>query len=356
MKKIYIVCFMILAIVSGGIYLARNIKSSEPVIFKGNKENLLNLEFGPSVSPPLPSPAADPSLKRSPLSGVECAKADARPVAAMLSSDQEARPLSGISQAEMVFEMPVVEGGITRLMAVFVCGEPEELGSVRSARHDFIPLAKGLDAIYAHWGGSSFALDKLATGVMDNIDAMKNPYNAYYRKSGIAMPHNGFSTSDKLRASAEKLGYRLTGNFSGYPHLDSVKNDKAQKGELKIGYPGMFAIKYQYDPAANSYWRFRGNIPEIDANTGTQVEAKNVAVMRANSRQLEGQYNDVEIEGNGKAEIYRNGETIIGAWSKDKADAASKLFFRDDQGEEIKFVPGSVWVQIIEPDKEVVYK
>lgn len=347
----------ILTVLAAGIHFSMNIKSAEPLSFQGNKDNSFNIDLGAVSDTSLPMPTSPP-VKKSSISGVECDGAPRRALAVMLSSDQEARPLSGISQAEMVFEMPVVEGGITRLMGVFICGDISEIGSVRSARHDFIPLAKGLDAVYAHWGGSHFALDKLAAGIIDNVDALRNPYNAYYRKSGIYAPHNGFSTGDRLRNSAEKLGYRLNDQFEGYPHLDvdPAKNEKAVKGELKIGYPGIFEVKYQYDPLTNSYWRFRGNVPEIDANTGTQVGAKNVAVMRANSKWLEGQYNDVEVEGSGKAEIYRNGETIAGTWSKDKANAGSKLFFKDESGNEIKFVPGSIWVQIIEPDKEVVYK
>lgn len=356
MNKNIIFYVVIAAIVVGGTIMFLNTKSAEPVIFKGSQNNDLNLDFGLVASTPTETITPAPDAKKSPISGLACEKAEARPFAIMFSSDQEARPLSGISQAEMVFEMPVVEGGITRLMGVFICNLPDELGSIRSARHDFIPLAKGLDAIYAHWGGSHFALDKLATGVINNIDALKNPYNVYYRKSGIEMPHNGFSSGDRLRNSAEKLGYRLTDNFSGYPHLDTVKNDQTVRGELNIGYPGMFKVKYQYDPTTNSYWRSRGGVPEIDANTGTQAEAKNVVVMRANSSQLEGQYNDVEVEGGGRAEVYRNGETVYGTWSKDKADSGSKLFFKDEKGEEIKFVSGSIWVQIIEPDKEVTYK
>lgn len=296
----------------------------------------------------------------SPLTGERCENANQRAIAIMLSSDEEARPLSGIASADMVFEMPVVDNGATRLMAVFQCDLPEEIGSVRSARDDFIPLAKGLDAIYVHWGGSHFALDKLKTGIIDNIDALPNPFNAFYRKPGILAPHNGFTTGEKLFNASEKLGYELENKFSGYPHLNLPASPELQRGEqpttyylqtIKIGYPGEFAVEYKYDNATNSYLRWRGEEKEIDKNNNEQASAKNIAVMYAQAKQIEGQYNDVKIIGQGKAEFYFNGGKIEGTWKKDSE--ASKLYFLDNSGAEIKFVPGNIWVEIIQPERKV---
>jgi len=116
--------------------------------------------------------------EKNPINGIACDNAIKRPLAVMMAGDLEAWPLSGISEADLVVEMPVVTNGITRYMAVFVCGNPKEIGSIRSARHDFIPLAMGFDAIFAHWGGSHFALEKLDNKIMDNI-------NALYRRSAL---------------------------------------------------------------------------------------------------------------------------------------------------------------------------
>ncbi len=107
------------------------------------------------------------------ITGLDCPGADVRPVAVMLASDPEARPLSGISQADMVFEMPVDPTGITRFMAVFQCEKPKEIGSIRSARNDFIPLAASLKTIYAHWGGEQGALEKLDNHIIDTLNALK---------------------------------------------------------------------------------------------------------------------------------------------------------------------------------------
>ena len=300
----------------------------------------------------------EPSGLKSPISGVACENAKRRPIAVMLGGDTVARPLSGIGEADLVFEMQVIEGSITRLMAVFVCADPGQIGAVRSARHDFIPLANGFDAIYAHWGGSHFALDKLKTGIADNIDALPNLYSAFYRQSGIVAPHNGFTSTSRLLNAAEKLSYRTTGKFIGYYHM--TEKETALHGQenkiLRISYAPPFNIGYEYSPKKNSYLRFRGGTKEIDKNTGNQIEAKNIVVMRAISQPLEGQYNDVQVEGEGKAEYYLNGHKKDGKWKKDKSDVSSKLYFYDKEGEEIKFVPGSIWIEIADPGMAITWE
>jgi hypothetical protein len=296
------------------------------------------------------------NFPKNPITGLACQRANQRPFAVMMASDEIARPLSGISSADLVFEMPVVSGGITRLMAFYNCELPGEIGSIRSARHDFIPLAQGFDAIFVHWGGSHFALDKLNRKIIDNIDALRNPYSAFYRQKGIASPHNGFSSGNRLISSSYRLSYRSENNFEGYKHLETHNLEfGTEKRILKIGYPYPFNIKYEYNSETNSYKRWRGNKPEIDKINSKQVEVKNVVVMKALSRQIEGQYNDVDIEGKGDLEVYQSGKVIKGKWKKDKADKKSKLYFLNEQGEEIKFVPGKIWVEIVEPYQKVIY-
>lgn len=287
----------------------------------------------------------------------ECAILGRRPIAVMVAEDEEARPLSGIAFADIVIEMPVVTGSITRMMAIFACKDPSEIGSVRSARHDFIPLARGYDAILAHWGGSEFALDELRTGVIDNLDAMPNYFETFYRKSGVPAPHDGFTSMERMVHGAEKLGYRLTTNFEGY-RLREGQNPKisarAAGLSLEINYKYPYNIRYEYEPERNTYLRWRGGSEEVDALTTEQVRVSNIAVMRARSRQIAGEYNDVDILGTGEAMVYRNGEEVRGAWKKE--GAGDVLLFYDESAEEIQFAPGTIWIHVVEPSTLVTYK
>jgi hypothetical protein len=301
---------------------------------------------------PLESQEPAEESPKSPLSGLACENAQARPIAVTMAGDSEARPLSGISQADLVIEMPAVTGGITRYIAFFVCNQAAEIGSVRSARHDFIPLAMGFDAILAHWGGSHFALEKLDAGIMDNINALYLEGSVFYRKTGIAAPHNGFTSYERLSRYAGERNYRLKSSLDGFKFV-AEEESSGMKGRITIGYPAVFKVEYEYDPVKNEYLRFKSGTREMDKNTNTQVAAKNVAVMFAASRQIEGQYNDMDIEGEGKAVVYLNGKEIKGRWSKDKGALASKLYFYDEAGKEIEFVPGQTWIQVVENSQSV---
>ncbi|MBU1292350.1 DUF3048 domain-containing protein [Patescibacteria group bacterium] len=291
----------------------------------------------------------------SPLSGLSCQNYQQRPLAIVLANDPVTRPLSGLSQADLVIEMLVITNSITRLMAFFVCNQPEKIGSLRSARHDFIPLAQGLDAILVHWGGSHFALDKLDAGIMDNIDALKNPYNSFYRDNSKPQPHNGFTSIDRLTSAASKLNYRSTNLFEGYSFIKE-NNQGAVNRVLGIGYSRPYYVSYQYDSGTNSYLRYRDNLREMDVSNDKQIEAKNIVVMRVFSKQIEGpDYNDLDLEGGGDCQIYQNGVVLDCTWQKSEIKPFSKLKFVDSDGQEIPFVPGQTWIEIVEPNQEVTW-
>lgn len=299
-------------------------------------------------------------LVRDPLTGVACARGGSRPFAVMLAGDTVARPLSGIAQADVVVEMPVLTNGITRFMAVFSCGEPEEIGSIRSARDDFLPFAKSFDAIYAHWGGSHFALDLLNANVLNNIDALRDPFNAFYRKSDRIAPHNGFTSIARLRETVEKRGYRAERKGSGYPHIpDNTLLSIDQT--VTIGYPGPYGVEFLYDHTTNSYIRSRGGIKELDSGIEKHVEVKNVIVMTAETKQLDADYNTVVVEGEGSVRIFRNGEEKKGTWKRvkeeyapERADHAdNKYYFIDEKGKEIGLTEGKIWIALVQPDQRV---
>lgn len=286
------------------------------------------------------------------ISGLQCANYNRRPIAVMLGADEIARPLSGLADADMVIEMPVVTGGINRFAAVYLCNMPEEIGSVRSARDDFIPLAKGLDAILAHWGGSHFALDELAKGVIDNVDALPNPFNVFYRKKGIDAPYNGFTSGERLLNGIQKLGYRLENTFVGYPHFtknDAVLEQYEKDDQIDLNYPDGFSVFYQYDTKKDAYLRKRGNKIEKDLLNDKNIYAKVVVIMEASSKQIEGQYNNVDVIGSGDLQVFQGGVLVNGKWEKKSFD--SKLYFFDVNKKEIKFLPGQIWLQIIEPER-----
>jgi len=292
-------------------------------------------------------------IKKGVFRGEECERADTRSVGVMIAGDVEARPLWGIGSADMVIEMPVTPDGITRSMAIFQCAKAQTIGSVRSARAPFLGIAKGYGLIFAHWGGERDSLDTLHKGLLDNIDALPNPFNAFYRKDGIPMPHDGFTSSDALYNAAKQLRYPVTGESSSF--FSFKETDSAMPGVVQsigIPYIGSFAIQYRYDHALKSYARFRGGSPEIDSLTNKQIYAKNVLILFAKTRPTYSQYVDVALEGErGKLLRFQNGERQEGFW--EKKEFSEPLLFYGSDGLPLGLAPGASWVEVVEEGKEV---
>lgn len=311
----------------------------------------------------------------SPISGLACDNWNRRPLAVMQPGDVSARPAAGFSEADLVIEMPVITASITRLMAVYVCNTPPEVGSMRSSRHDFIHLAKGLDAIFVPWGRSESHSGNdsvgLAQGILNrneienincNQDAGKSATlcskNPCFRKEGIDRGvDSGYGRPADMLECAKEFGYRLENKFSGYPHQGELPVDQRPGGgNLRVPFAGSFAVEYDYDKESNSYFRTWGNTADTDRNNGKKITPKNIVVMIARSDQIEGQYNNVQLgdpwydeSDSGDAFYYFNGGEKQGTWKKDKSNISSKLTFYDQSGKEMAFVPGQIWVEVLEP-------
>ena len=292
---------------------------------------------------------------RSPFTAETCDNWDHRPFAVMLSGDSEARPIHGIGQADLMIEASVLTNGVTRYMGLYICEEPSVLGSLRSARHDFIPLVKGWDAIYGHWGGSVYALDILKTGVVDNINALADRFGAYYRDESLPEPHNGFSSYGRLERWAERANYRLSYDGGHYLHEVAAPTMKDRHdGSLGIGYPGKFKVIWNYDAARDFYLRRKGTQPEMDANTNTQVRAANVLVLKTTSYQLNEDYNSLDLKGSGDLMAYIHGSEIKGLWEKTDDDAPLRFLGADKR--DLVLAPGKTWVEVVENGQGVVWE
>ena len=298
----------------------------------------------------VPTPPVNPE---SPLSGLPCGNARRRPIGVMLAGDPINRPVSAFAFADVVFELPVLVNNVTRLLAVYQCQEPREIGSVRSARHDYLFLARGVDAVIAHWGGSYHALNRirLERQVYDSLSALGTGQQAFFRKSNLPAPYNGFTSYTRLWDALQKSGYRTQAVFSGYAHVDEAPPElRGTGGTLDVGWPGAMRVRYVYNSQTNVYERFWGGVRHLDALDNVPVSPKVVVVVYTDQRLARGPggYNDVDVEGSGKVEVYENGQVMTGTWEKSEVHKQDPLVFKDASGQQIPLVRGQLWIHFVD--------
>ena len=140
---------------------------------------------------------------------VQIFKGDERPIAVMIDNHNGAWPQAGLQKAYMIYEI-IVEGGETRLMALFKGADVDKIGPVRSARHYFIDYAMENDAIYVHFGQSPQAQSDIKKYSINDINGIAEDGVTFWRTKDKAAPHNAVTNTEKLLASAKNKKYRTT--------------------------------------------------------------------------------------------------------------------------------------------------
>lgn len=301
------------------------------------------------------------------------------PVAVMIENLSPVRPQSGLGQAQIVYES-LVEGGITRFMAVYDLSENiKEIGPVRSARPYYLEWVSEYDALYAHAGGSPEALQGISAFNIHDLNQIGGAQGYYWRDSGVAAPHNLFTSSELLTRAVNdnKLG-EVEPTYTPWTFMDdpeatmttqknttSVTNTNAatetstsqQADNISIDFSSpTYKVEYQYDADSQEYLRFNGGLPHTDKNSGGQLRAKSIVIVSIPPITDVGEKGrlTLSIHGEGKVQIARFGEVITGTWKK--ADRTARTEFFDAKGNHLDLGRGNVWVEIVPEDKTVEFK
>ena len=133
---------------------------------------------------------------------------DTRPYAIMINCHNGALPQAGLDKAYMVYEL-MVEGGITRMMALFKDTEVDKIGSVRSARTQYLDYVYENDAIYGHAGGAEDALKRIASEGINDVD-VDGQYGFRDTSLNRAWEHKLFTSTKLLGEGTNNRKYRTT--------------------------------------------------------------------------------------------------------------------------------------------------
>jgi hypothetical protein len=274
------------------------------------------------------------------------------PLAVMIDNHPDARPAYGLSQADVVYEAEA-EGMITRYLAIFAGGEEiKKIGPVRSARPYFVDWAKELSAVFIHCGGSPEALAKIAKENMFDLNEFYNG-NYFWRANDILAPHNIFTSSDTLNKYLENKNL-AAGKFLKW----EFKNDSPSGNEqnnIKIGfkYPN-FVVEWRYNKEDNQYIRYLGGEKQKDGNNDEEIKAKNIIIQYQKTEVIDDELRlKIDTTGSGQTLICLDGNCQRGEWRKNNSSGRTRYYYED--GEEVRFNGGKIWVETIRPDSEVNY-
>lgn len=280
-----------------------------------------------------------------------------RPVAVMVENTKACLPQYGISNAGIIYEC-VVEGGITRMMAIFDdYSGMEQIGNVRSSRPYYVMYASEYDAIYVHAGGNPAAFELIDGGLVDNLDAnaldgKTKGKNVGYRTG--SSEHTLYTYSDGIDMGIEKAGYDMSLPSDYEPHFSFEENGN----ELSDGedcqaidmYYFTNSPRWIYNEDDGLYYRYEFGNKQIDAMNDEQLTAKNIIIMTVDWFVYEpSQYLGYLMSYNtGTGKFITNGKIVDITWSKDADDDITHYYY--ENGEEIKLNVGTTWIQACQDD------
>ena len=287
-----------------------------------------------------------------------------RPLAIMVENHPDARPQSGLSDADIVYEA-LAEGGITRFLALYQSKDVDTIGSVRSAREYYAQIADEWGALYAHVGGSNEVIAQINKGVYKNLDDANEYYNFEFfpRRKDKYEPHHIFTSTEKLRELIRFHQFSNIANFQPWIFKDdSPSFAKAMEGKLPtssvvsnisidFSRPG-YEVGWEYDSSNNVYKRLQYFEPHIDESSGRQIMAKNIVIQIVDVTPVPRDpllSVDVDLTSGGRAMVFMDGKVIESVWKKE----SYRTRFYDSSNFEIKFNRGPIWVELVPKEKQI---
>lgn len=273
-----------------------------------------------------------------------------RPYAVMVNNVDGARKLqSGLQDAYMVYEM-MVEGGITRYLALFLDQTTARIGSIRSARHYYLDYALENDAIYVHHGYSPQAREDWSKLGVDRIEVNDTTTGWRDKKASKTYEFTLFSSIEKLNKGigskrTERTKDLLLNYSADELDFSSIENTKVAN-TVNIKYSNITRNNYVYDANNKVYLRSVNGTKQTDYVTEKQLTVKNIIVYSVKYSTID-DYGRQTIDnvGTGNGYYISNGVAVPIKWEKDSR--SSQTIYKLENGEELKVNDGNTFIQIM---------
>ncbi len=294
---------------------------------------------------------------------VPYAQANVQPIGIMVENLASVRPQAGLASASIVYEA-LAEGGVPRFLMLTVLDNQPRIGPVRSARPYYVDLAKEYGATLLHAGGSRDAFNEFGKMKVRSIDALVNKTARYFFRAGrTATTHNLFTSGALIKKM--KNDFKLTtsvATFESWKFKDDaiLKNRPNERKKLTIDFKSgsQYIVSWAYDRTSNSFLRYNGGKPHGDANLPAKavLSAKNVIVQLIEKEKvLDWQKHlALQITGGGKGWLLQDGKLSQIIWRKPLISSRTRYYYTN--GQEVQFVRGTTWVEIVPKDRPVLWK
>lgn len=266
-----------------------------------------------------------------------------RPMAVMINNDVRAQNAqAGLPEADIIYETEI-EGGETRLMAVFQDAQKvENIGTIRSSRYAYIDLAMGHNAMYIHRG-----CDEVYAGPhlkdLDHIDIHEGNYG-YRLKNGLALEHTLYTKGEKIWEGVSSKFNTTLEDVQPWQNFakDPVTLTGGSANKATVAFSGNFKSIFVYDEQTGLYERnFKSKIP-TEYFTKESTKVKNVIVCLTNIKDYpDGIHRNIPLEG-GDGYYITNGTFRAIKWTK--GSSTSPLKFTYEDGSAFEMNPGNTWV------------
>lgn len=272
-----------------------------------------------------------------------------RPFAVMIDNVSAARPQTGIDKAYILYEL-LVEGGLTRIMAVFKDADVKQIGPVRSSRHYYLDYAMENDAIYVHYGWSPQAQSDISSLKINNLNGLANPSNMFWRDYTYHKgEHTAYTSTDKILKAAEKKKYRTTSDDSQllkYSEKSVTMPETNVANSVRVDFSNSVYTTFEYDETNKVYLR-SANKTAHKTTSGDQLAAKNIIAYSVPyghiSDDVKGRQ-EMENLGTGTGYFITEGKYMEITWEKNKRN--EKTVYKDSEGKEINVNDGTTHILI----------
>jgi hypothetical protein len=258
-----------------------------------------------------------------------------------IENTPQALPQWGIDQADVVYE-EIVNGGITRLAAIFNSHAPAKVGPVRSVRPTDTQVVWPLGGIFAYSGGAPYAVASISTAPVKLIDE-SSAGTAMFRDPNLYAPHNLFAIAPQL--------FAFGGTPVPPPPLFQYRTSKQKTAGLTavsfiVPFPSYYQVTWTWDTTSLSWDRTLFGKADV-TGTGVRESPKNVIVMwvnYVNGIGTEASY--ANLQGSGTAAFFVDGKETMGTWSRgpSKSDV---IQYKTANGNPALMTPGQTWVELL---------